>query len=120
VSSASDIFSLGIVFFELATGEHPFRADSFIGVLHGIVSDPAPLPARVNPEISEPLQSLILRMLEKEPRLRPSAAEVEAALQPSTLSLTGSARDHEKERREEPTPSSRRVCAERRGWQRPG
>jgi tetratricopeptide (TPR) repeat protein len=89
VSSATDIFSLGIVFYELATGQHPFKADSQIGVLHSILSDPPPVPTRLNPEMSGTLERLILRMLEKVPRLRPTAAEVEAALADLRGTLSG-------------------------------
>jgi len=78
---ATDIFALGIVFYELATGQHPFKADSLVGMLHSINSHtPAP-PARLNPDLPVALESLILRMLEKEGRLRPTAAEVDQALQ---------------------------------------
>src|SRR5260370_6321156 len=79
-SSASDLFSLGIVLYELATGEHPFLAASQIGTLHAILSQPPVRPALLNPEIPAPLEALILRMLEKEPCLRPTAAEVDAVL----------------------------------------
>jgi tetratricopeptide (TPR) repeat protein len=80
VDSATDVFSLGIVFYELASGRHPFEADTHIGILHGIQTH-APLPpSRVNPEVSPALDGLILKMLEKDPRLRPGAVEVEEAL----------------------------------------
>src|SRR5262249_50229249 len=68
------------VLYELAAGQHPFPADSPIGVLNAIMAQPPLPPARLNPEIPAALEGLLLRMLEKDPRLRPSAAEVEAAL----------------------------------------
>jgi tetratricopeptide (TPR) repeat protein len=79
-SSASDIFSLGIVLYELATGRHPFPADSRVGILHGIISQAPLRPSLLNPQIPALLEALILHMLEKDARLRPSAAEVDAVL----------------------------------------
>ena len=79
-TASTDVFSLGVVLYELATGRRPFVADSEIGVLHAIVSAaPAP-PAQINPEVPAALDRLIMRMLCKDARLRPTAADVEASL----------------------------------------
>src|SRR5262249_38149406 len=75
--SASDLFSLGVVLYELATGQHPFPADSQVGTLHAILSQSPLRPALLNPEIPAPLEALILQMLEKDARLRPTAVEVD-------------------------------------------
>ncbi len=80
LTSATDIFSLGIVLYELATGRHPFPADSALGSLHAVISQPPLTPSRVNSEIPSSLEALILQMLEKEPNRRPPAEEVEAFL----------------------------------------
>jgi predicted ATPase len=77
---ASDLFSLGVVLYELATGQHPFPADSQVGVLHAILSQSPLRPALLNPEIPAPLEALILQMLEKDARLRPTATEVDTIL----------------------------------------
>jgi predicted ATPase len=80
VNTAADVFALGIVLYELATGRHPFPGDSGLRVLDAILSQ-APLPpCRLNPELPAALESLIQRMLEKDPHRRPTAAEVGAAL----------------------------------------
>jgi predicted Ser/Thr protein kinase len=85
VDAATDIFSLGLVLYELATGQHPFRADSDVGVLHAIVAQAPVPPARLNPEVPANLEALILQMLAKDSRLRPTALEVEATLTQLTV-----------------------------------
>src|SRR5215472_444473 len=75
-SAASDIFSLGLVLYELVTGRHPFHSDSIIGVLHGIQSR-IPAPMACQPA----LDGLVLRMIEKDAHLRPAAADVASRLE---------------------------------------
>jgi predicted ATPase/serine/threonine protein kinase len=78
--SACDVFSLGLVFYEMATGRHAFDCDTFLGALHAISTlDPAP-PHELNPAVSPQLDRLIRDMLEKDPARRPRMAEVAAAL----------------------------------------
>jgi predicted ATPase len=80
VGTETDVFSLGIVLYELATGVHPFLADTEAGVLHAVAArEPLP-PARLNPEVPAGLSALVGQMLAKDPRLRPTAVEVDAAL----------------------------------------
>ncbi|HEY7546295.1 MAG TPA: protein kinase, partial [Blastocatellia bacterium] len=80
VTHASDIFSLGLIFYEMATGRRPFVTVSMLGTLNAITTQQPDRPSRLNPEISLALETLILRMLEKDARLRPTAAEVVAGL----------------------------------------
>jgi tetratricopeptide (TPR) repeat protein/predicted Ser/Thr protein kinase len=80
VTPAADIFALGIVFYELATGEHPFDAESLIAILNSITSQSPVTALRLNPTIPAPLNTLIHSMLEKDARQRPSAGEVNDAL----------------------------------------
>lgn len=73
---ASDIFSLGLVIHELASGQYPFAAGNMMGYLHAINSQTAPALEGV----PEGLAALVTRMLAKDARGRPSAAEVADAM----------------------------------------
>ena len=90
VAPASDIFSLGIVLYELATGRHPFDASSDMAVLSSIILREAPLASRVNPRMPREMDLVLARMLSKDPAARPAAIEVATLLgaiaDPPTLS----------------------------------
>jgi adenylate cyclase len=80
LTPATDIFSLGIVFYEMLTGEHPFKGEGPLALLHAIITHPVTPPSKLRPAIPLRLSDLILSMLDKRPDARPSASAVDAAL----------------------------------------
>jgi len=65
VDERSDIYSLGIMLFEMLTGQVPFDADTPLAVLVKHLSAPLPLPRKVNPDIPEPVEQVILKATAK-------------------------------------------------------
>ena len=70
VDQRSDIYSLGIILYELVTGRVPFTADTPLAVILKHVSDPLPLPSILKPDIPESIEQVILKALAKEPNDR--------------------------------------------------
>ena len=75
VDARSDLFSLGVVMFELATGRTPFPGESSAEIFVRILEHPAPLPSQLNPHVPPELDRIILAALEKDRKLRTQNAE---------------------------------------------
>ncbi len=67
---ASDVYSVGVVAFEMLTGELPFAAETPVGVAMRHVHDPAPRPSHVVPGLPPQVDPIILRALAKDPTRR--------------------------------------------------
>ncbi len=67
---ASDVYSAGVVAFEMLTGEPPFTAETPVGLAMRHVHDPAPRPSRVVPGLPPQVDPIVLRALAKDPTRR--------------------------------------------------
>lgn len=65
----ADIYSLGVILFELLTGEHPFRGEARMLIVQ-ILNEEPPAPRKLNSRISRDLETICLKCLQKEPQRR--------------------------------------------------
>ena len=70
----SDVYSLGIVLFEVLTGQKPFQGEDAVQIAIKHVNDRVPAPSSINPEISSEVDELVLRATDVNPDKRPKDA----------------------------------------------
>jgi WD40 repeat protein len=75
LTTATDVYGLGAIFYHLLTGQPPFRADSPVATLRKVIDDPPTPPRRLHPGLDADLETVCLKCLEKSSAARYPSAE---------------------------------------------
>ncbi len=81
ITHLTDIYSLGVVLYEMLTGRHPFETDTLSRLVYKVLNDDQPSLATVRPELPTSLQAIVKRAMHKNPARRyQTAVEMAEAL----------------------------------------
>jgi tRNA A-37 threonylcarbamoyl transferase component Bud32 len=61
-----DIYALGVIMYELATGQVPFLGTNYLSIISQVLNDEAPRPRQVRPDLSAEFEAIVLRLLDKD------------------------------------------------------
>ena len=93
IDQRTDIYALGLILYEIFTGEAAFRGDTPVAIVHKQIHETPTTPTQVDPDLPPRLERVILKCLEKNPKHRfQSVNELEAALEEEdNLAISGTA-----------------------------